>query len=238
MKNYSFAICENEVIQAEWLQSLVEEYAASQHVSIQINIWESAEIFLFHYAENKDVDIILLDIQMNAMTGMEMARQLREQDDSVALLFITGLTDYISEGYSVEAIDYLVKPLKKEKLFQALDRLLAKYPVKEEFLLVEQDDEQIKISRDDILFIEVEGREIKVVMKKQVIFLKNSLQSFSKQLNQEQFVQPYRNVVVNCSRIKRIRKGSLIMDDDSVIPVSRRNQQKVVAAFTKYFREE
>ena len=238
MKNYSFAICENEVIQAEWLQSLVEEYAASKHVSVQINIWESAEMFLFHYAENKGVDIILLDIQMNAMTGMEMARQLREQDDSVTLLFITGLTDYISEGYSVEAIDYLVKPLKKEKLFQALDRLLAKYPVKEEFLLVEQDDEQIKISRDDILFIEVEGREIKVVMKKQVIFLKDSLQNFSKRLNQEQFVQPYRNIVVNCSRIKRIRKGTLIMDDGSVIPVSRRNQQKVVTAFTNYFREE
>lgn len=238
MKNYSFAICENEVIQAEWLQSLVEEYAASKHVSVQINIWESAEIFLFHYAENKDVDIILLDIQMSEMTGMEMARQLREEDDSVALLFITGLTDYISEGYSVEAIDYLVKPLKKEKLFQALDRLLAKYPVKEEFLLVEQDDEQIKISRDDILFIEVEGREIKVVMKKQVIFLKDSLQNFSKRLNQEQFVQPYRNIVVNCSRIKRIRKGTLIMDDGSVIPVSRRNQQKVVTAFTNYFREE
>lgn len=74
MKNYSFAICENEPVQAEWLQFLLEEYAEVRRYSLHISAWESAEAFLFHYAENKQVDVILLDIQMHEMNGMEMAR--------------------------------------------------------------------------------------------------------------------------------------------------------------------
>lgn len=238
MKTYSFAICENEAIQAEWLQAQVKKYAAEYGLSIYIQIWESAEAFLFHYEENKEVDVVLLDIQMNEMDGMQMARHLRKQNDSIALLFITGLTDYISEGYSVEAVDYLIKPVDKEKLFDALDRLLTKLPTKTKYLLAERDNEQIKLNQDEVLSVEVEGREIKVIMDHQVLFLKDTLQRFSEQLDQEQFIQPYRNIIVNCSRIKRIKKGELIMDDNSVIPISRRNQQKVVNAFTRYFRKE
>lgn len=238
MKTYSFAICENEAVQAEWLQVQVENYAAKHGFSVSIHIWESAEAFLFHYAENKQVDVVLLDIQMNEMNGMEMARYLRKENDSVALLFITGLTDYISEGYRVEAVDYLIKPVDKEKLIDALDRLLMKLPSKTKYLLAEKDNEQIKLNQDEILSVEVEGREIKVILDNQVLFLKDTLQRFSEQLDQEQFVQPYRNIIVNCNRIKRIKKGELIMDDNSVIPISRRNQQKVVNAFTHYFRKE
>ena len=238
MKTYSFAICENEPIQVEWLQSLLEEYAEARGYMIRISTWESAEAFLFHYAEDKNVDLILLDIEMNELSGMEMARQLRQKNDQIGILFITGMTEYIGEGYSVEAVDYLIKPIKKEKLFQVLDRSLEKIAASPAYILIEQNDEQLKIPLEDILIIEVEGRELNIKTDERLIQMKQPLKEFMQLVDSEQFVQPYRNIVVNCSRIKRVKKGELIMDDNSIVPVSRRNQKEIVAAFVDYFRKE
>ena len=238
MKNYSFAICENEPVQAEWLQFLLEEYAEVRRYSLHISAWESAEAFLFHYAENKQVDVILLDIQMHEMNGMEMARQLRQKNDKTSLVFITGMTEYIGEGYGVEAVDYLIKPVKKETLFQVLDRTLDRIPKIPTYILIEQNDEQLKIALENILTIEVDGRELMLKMDEQIIYLRQTLQEFMSKLNPDQFIQPYRNVVVNCERIKRVKKGELLMDDDRVVPISRRNQKKIVSAFVNYFRKE
>ena len=238
MKTYSFAICENEPIQVEWLQSLLEEYAEARGYMICISTWESAEAFLFHYAEDKNVDLILLDIEMNELSGMEMARQLRQKNDQIGILFITGMTEYIGEGYSVEAVDYLIKPIKKEKLFQVLDRSLEKIAASPAYILIEQNDEQLKIPLEDILIIEVEGRELNIKTDERLIQMKQPLKEFMQLVDSEQFVQPYRNIVVNCSRIKRVKKGELIMDDNSIVPVSRRNQKEIVAAFVDYFRKE
>lgn len=238
MKTYSFAICENEPVQAEWLQTLLEEYAEIRGYNLLISVWESAEAFLFQYVENKQVDVILLDIQMHEMNGMEMARQLRQKNDKTSLIFITGMTEHIGEGYGVEAVDYLIKPVKKETLFQVLDRTFNRIPKSPTYILIEQDDEQLKIALEDILTIEVEGRELMVKTNDQVIHLKQPLQEFMSKLNPDQFIQPYRNVVVNCERIKRVKKGELLMDDDSVVPISRRNQKKIVSAFVNYFRKE
>lgn len=238
MRTYSFAICENEPVQAEWLQSLLEEYAELRKYTLHISAWESAEAFLFQYAENKLVDVILLDIQMNEMNGLEMARRLRQKNDKTSLIFITGMTEYIGEGYSVEAVDYLIKPIKKEKLFQVFDRTLEKISASPAYILVEQNDEQLKIPLEDILTIEVEGRELNIKTDERLIQMKQPLKEFMQLVDSEQFVQPYRNIVVNCSRIKRVKKGELIMDDDSIVPISRRNQKEMVAAFVDYFRKE
>ncbi len=75
----------------------------------------SAEAFLFHYAEDKSCDILLLDVEMGAMNGVELAKRIREENDALQIVFITGYTDYIAEGYDVSALHYLVKPVSREK---------------------------------------------------------------------------------------------------------------------------
>lgn len=74
------------------------------------------ESFLFRYEEKKDYDILLLDVEMKAISGMELARRIRRENDSVQIVFITGYPDYISEGYDVSALHYLMKPISAGKL--------------------------------------------------------------------------------------------------------------------------
>lgn len=80
------------------------------------------KVFFFLYEEQPFGDILLLDIQMAQMNGMELARKIRERNRRIQIAFLTGLPDFICEGYEVDALHYLIKPIQEKKLFQVLDR--------------------------------------------------------------------------------------------------------------------
>lgn len=120
--NYKIAICDDSQADRDYVASLVRRWASEGDRTAHIEAFSSAEGFLFHYAEESDFDILLLDIEMGGMDGVTLAKRLRQSNDTVQIIFITGYSDYIAEGYEVAALHYLVKPLDENKLFSVLDR--------------------------------------------------------------------------------------------------------------------
>ena len=115
------AIIEDEQLHSDLLISYIKKWADIRKISsknIIINNYENAEQFLFDYDDEKSFDVLFVDIQMSGMNGMDMAKKVREKDKNVSLVFTTGITDYIQEGYEVEAMHYLIKPLKEEKVYE------------------------------------------------------------------------------------------------------------------------
>ena len=84
--------------------------------------YSSATELLFYWSEGKSFDIAFLDIKMKNMSGVELARLLRKNDDLLIIVFITGLMDYVFQGYEVQALRYLLKPVKETDYFACLDR--------------------------------------------------------------------------------------------------------------------
>lgn len=119
-QTYRIAICDDLATDRNYLSSLCEIWGSHNSYHIQISEFTSAENFLFHYAEKKDFDILLLDIEMGAMDGVTMARKLRQDNQTIQIIFITGYADYISDGYEVDALHYLMKPIQEEKFFTVL----------------------------------------------------------------------------------------------------------------------
>ena len=119
-------MCDDVPADIDYIKSMVEKWAKARDISVQIETFPSAESFLFRYAEDKDFDVLLLDIEMAAMDGVTMAKKVRRENETVQIVFITGYSDYIAEGYEVEALHYLMKPVHEEKLFQVLDRAMEK----------------------------------------------------------------------------------------------------------------
>ena len=116
------AICDDSAQDAQFVKNMVVHWAKSRKTELHAEIFSSAESFLFHYAEDKDFDILLLDIEMGTMDGVALAKRIRKDKDAVQIVFITGLSDYISQGYEVLALHYLIKPVQEEKLFGVLER--------------------------------------------------------------------------------------------------------------------
>ena len=121
---YLTAICDDNAADLNDLSNLLSLWAADRGITVTIDRFPSAESFLFHYVEVKNYDLLLLDIEMGAMDGVTMAKRIRKDDESVQIVFITGYSDYIAEGYDVAALHYLMKPVNRDKLFSVLDRAL------------------------------------------------------------------------------------------------------------------
>lgn len=231
----NIAICDDEPVEIEYLTSLVQEWAKATKTSVNISGFASAEAFLFKYEEDKNFDILLLDIQMKAMDGIELAEKIRENNSGVQIVFITGFPDYISRGYDVSALHYLIKPVEKEKLSEVLSKACDNLKKEEKFILLSVDNESFKINLKDIIYIEAFGHSSCVACENKEYNTKLSISDIAKVLDNS-FIQCHRSYIANLQHVSRIAKTDVVFDNGKIIPVSRRMYNDVNMAFINFYR--
>ena len=182
-----------------------------------------------------DIDLILLDIEMDRLNGMELAKHLRSNGDMLPIVFITGYSDYIAEGYDVEALHYLLKPVAKEKLFAVLDKYVEKRSVKADELIIETTNGATHISADRITYIEAFGRKTAVHLSDDRIIdcMVSISRFFAMRLNG--FVSPHRSYIVNLRFMRSIGKTEIALDNGTIIPLSRRLYKDVNEKFIQFY---
>ena len=217
--SYRIAICDDENADIVYVETLVRKWAAKQNLSVRTESFASAESFLFAYEDQKDFDILLLDIEMDGMDGVTMAKRIREQNESVQIVFITGYSDYISEGYEVAALHYLMKPVREEKLFSVLDRAVQKVQRNERMLYLDVSGEMVRIPLYEIRYLEV-LRNYVTVHAKQDYTVKKTLGEMEKELD-ERFFKAGRSYLINLKLVRRVTKTEVHLADGTVIPLPR-----------------
>lgn len=210
-----FIICDNEIPQQAHNRELLEAWAQSRGLAIKVSCFASAEAFLFHYEVDKSVDVLLLDIQMEAMDGVSLARELRKGNKEVQIIFITGYMDYILDGYEVEALHYLLKPVTKEKLSPVLDRALTRLSDHAKVLFVGAE----RVPLYDVRFLEVQGNYV-TVHAVGAYKLKATLSQLETELDRS-FLRIGRSYIVNLKRIQTVGKSELTLTDGMKIPLPR-----------------
>ena len=227
-------ICDDEKTEIEYLCVVARKWAEEHNLPLLLSAFESSESFLFDYQENKSVNILLLDIQMKALDGIELAKIIRKENKEVQIIFITGFSDSMSEGYEVCALHYLIKPVEEQKLFEVLDKAVAKLEKIEPSLLLITDGETKRIKQNEILYCESVGHNINIVTKTKTIEVKLPISTLNEQLDNT-FVRCHRSYIVGIRHIDRITKTDVILDNEKSIPLSRRMYQETNQAFIKYF---
>ena len=216
---YKIAICDDSGADRQFVLNMVRAWASSAGHTVHIDDFPSAESFLFRYAEESDYDILLLDIEMGAMDGVTMAKELRKSNDTVQIIFITGYSDYIAEGYEVAALHYLVKPLDESKLFSVLDRAAEKLQKNEKVLHLELSGEMVRLPVHRIRWAEVSGNYV-TIHALQDYTVKMTLGQLEKELD-ERFFRVGRSAIVNLTQISRVTKGSIMLTGGGSVPLPR-----------------
>ena len=229
------AVCDDSQVDREFIIGLLNTWADERQVNIEIMPFVSAEQFLFEYESRKDFDIAVLDIEMGKMDGVSLARKLREENHQIQLLFVTGFPDFIAEGYEVEALHYLMKPVDEDKFSAVMDRALERLSVKEEALLLQVDGETVMLRPSEIFYIEVFSHDCIIHCKDRQVQVKMSISELEEKLG-ESFIRVHRSYLVNIGRILRISKTEVFLEGDHNVPLSRRSYAQVNKAFIKYYR--
>jgi DNA-binding LytR/AlgR family response regulator len=216
---YRIAICDDSMTDAVFVQDILHKWAAERQIMVQTEVFPSAESFLFRYAEDKFFDILLLDIEMGAIDGVTMAKQVRRDNETVQIVFITGYSEYIAEGYEVAALHYLMKPVSKEKLFSVLDRAIEKHKQNERLLNLKLSGEMVRLPFYEIRYLDVHQNYV-TIHGKQDYTVKRSLGEFEGELD-ERFCRVGRAMILNLQYVQRVTKNQVYLSDGTVLSLPR-----------------
>jgi len=224
-------ICDDNPTENSYLSGLVQKWAAERGHHIRMSNFGCAESFLFAYEDDKSVDILLLDIQMKEMDGMELAREIRRENSTVQIAFITGFPDYMAQGYDVSAVHYLMKPVKEDKLLSALDKAVENLGQKSDTVLLDIGGESVLLPVDTIIYAEALDHFLDIHTTGEKLTIKMPMYKLAEKLD---FISCHRSYLVNPLFIQKITRTEVILDTGQTLPLSRRLYGDVNKAMLQY----
>lgn len=232
--NYHISIVDDNESDIEYISSIVKGWAEENGHTPSLSAFPSAEAFLFQHESGQGFDILLLDIEMGNMNGVELAGKIRQNDENVQLIFITGFPDFIAEGYEVSALHYLMKPVLPEKLYAVLNRAASNLSKVEKRLRVVHDRQTDLIPLSRILYVEAQKQYVLVHTEEETFRMKASLSETENALD-EFFFKCQRSFLVNLQYVARIKSGCVVMKNGEEVPISRGMAEKIGKEMIRLF---
>lgn len=229
-------IFEDETIHAAQLQQLLESWGKQNDIPISTRHYLYAKDFLEEKNYDED-ELFFIDIELGTANGMDIARQLRIDGFCGNIIFLTAFSEYVFDGYHVQALDYLLKPISLEKLDQCMKPIMRN--LKGSYHTYSTKTEIVKIPYNKILAFTSFRHYINIITQENsnpVCFRqKISLKNLQKQLPEE-FVRCHRTIIININKVMKLTRKDITLSDNSVYPVSESYLDQVREAFSELLR--
>jgi len=233
------AICDDSIPDLSNMVSIVNDYKIIRRNKYEI------ECIAFHNAmdliaameSGQQYDLVLLDVLMPFMTGIEAAKKIRQLGQEVKIIFSTSSTEFAVESYSVDAYYYAIKPIWKEKLNILLDKVLSEIDISAgSSILVKNRDGITRIYTNRLEFAEVIGRTIFYhITDGSVIEAVGSMVELEEELLSHLcFIKPHRSYVINMEHIDTLRQREIKMRSQALVPTAKANYNMVKAAYITF----
>lgn len=195
---------------------------------------------LYNKVEKELSDIYILDMVMPLKSGIDLGKRIREKRKEIPIIYTTSSDEFALEAYGVQAARYLVKPFSEEIFFEAVDYAVSNILMKKEGIFIVKTKEGIvSIPYSRILYIENTARVMSIHLKDQSIlesvFLRNSFENECKELLfDSHFIQVHKSFVVHMEYVEKLEQDQIVMNDGSIVPVSRKKNSEVKRKYLLY----
>ena len=221
----NIVICDDELLHRTTLKEFLITILDEELLEYNLIEYSSGEDLINNYDK---VDLLFLDIQMNGLNGMDVARRIREFDNNVEIIFTTSVLDYVCEGYEVNAYRYMLKPIEynifKNNMGKCIENIIKK---KNDFLTINDKSKLIKIKFDDILYIETSKRQLIIHTINGHEIIKMSIRKLEKLLNKD-FFRCHNSFIVNLEKINKIDVSDIYINN-ATIPISKHRRKQLKA---------
>ncbi len=216
----------------ELLEKYIRAYFYTQNVDI--DCFEKGEDFLREFVPYK-YDIAFLDIYIDKVSGVDIARQIFDLDKECRIVFITTSNSFAAESYEVCAAGYIIKPVEAERINKLLDKLISDLNNRDKYIDWETPNNAYHIAYQDIIYAESIARTVKIHLYSDVIELNEGFyKKTAPLLDDSRFLECYRGIIVNMDHIARIQSDDFIMDNGDAVPIRKRHKKEIHRAYMKY----
>lgn len=226
------AIVEDEEFYREQLEEYIRRYAKEQGIQVMTAVYEDGSQLADCYKPG--YDIVLLDIVMKGMSGMETARRIREADDSVVLIFITQMSQYAIDGYAVGALDYILKPVDYEGFSMHFSAAVTRVQNRSsKTIMLPLPSGMVRLRTEDIYYVEVQNHDLHYYTVNGVYRIRGTMQGAEKMLAPYFFVRSNYWYLVNLAHVSEIDRNIVVVGGYR-LEISRRNRADFMKAVTDY----
>lgn len=241
------AVVEDDRVHAAVLIRFLEEWLKGRSTPFCIRAFPDAAAFWFEWEQNQTWNVLFLDIQMPGINGVALAKKIRQEDRQVSIVFVTGVTDYLLDGYDVEALHYLVKPVDADKIACCMERVFARYCGQGRQRVILTDAKELAdggeqsrrvtlwLLPEDIVYIEAFSHNTVLYTKEKCYHVREGISVWIKRLPKESFCACHRSYLVNLFHVVRLGRETVVLDDGRQVPMSRRSYKEMSQAFIRYY---
>ncbi len=228
---------DDEPLALKQMSSYIEKTPFLELVAACKSAFEAMELI-----QKKDVDLLFVDINMPDLNGLDFVKSLEKK---LLVVFTTAYSEYALEGFKVDAIDYLLKPIgypdflkaaQKAEKYLGSSKVQEKLNADEEHLFIKSEYKIIRINLADIKYIEGMREYVRIhLLNAKPVMSLLSMKSIEQKLPQNRFMRVHRSYIVNLKQVSIVERNRIVFDEDVYIPVSEQYKEKFQEYLDKHF---
>ena len=232
----NFVICDDDKVDAGRLKVLLEKYSRESGIVSTIYEYNSGVDLLSNI--NSDIDVIFLDINMDDMDGLTIAKRIREKMEEIPIILVTAFMSYALDGYKVRASRFLLKDDLDNTFVECMDDIMKEIRRKSKIIVLDCVEGEVRIKANDIIMIETSGHKNIICLKEQKYQIYEKLDVLTEKLKEYGFLRVHNSYLVNMGHIRSINNYMLTLDDERQLPVPKARYKQVKQEYTLFVGKE
>jgi DNA-binding LytR/AlgR family response regulator len=228
-------ICDGDTAVRVMLSDFVKRYKNETGLNVQVLSYDNGEKLLRHYL--LEMDLIFLEIPFAKMSGIEIARKIREVDAHVGIVFLTTVLNYVLEAYEVRANNYFIKPLKYARFLKEVEQARTRRG-QNRFFIETNDYGVYKIYTKSICYIETDERYTKIHTETTSVLSYKRMKEHEQSLFESYFIRCHTGFIVNLLFFEKLEQNDVILISGERIPISRNRRKEVLNKLNLLYAEK
>lgn len=230
---YKVAICEDNQDQKKYIKELIEKLEIPDIQ--EIDTFDSGETLVEAYKRGNQYSIILLDMQMDELNGIETGEIIQRYDKNVIIIIVTSILEYAVDGYSINAFDFILKPINEMKfqkiLYKAIEQL--KKRINRVYKISKRDKtELLKLS--EIIYFESDRKKVKIHCLDRIVSNNESISEVEESIEKYNFMRISRFYLINLAYIKEIRSNDIVLSNGEILRYSSKLQKNIKKSYMNF----
>lgn len=230
----NIAICDDDKTFINYIEGVIESCSVKYEEKFNIKTFsDGSKLIDYMLIDQKNFDIILLDMQMKDLDGIQTARKIRKQNKNTIIIFVTSYTNMVYDAFEVKAFRYLLKSKVEEQLDNILKEAIEEIGEDKRNLFVFSfQSTNHMIPFQDIIYFESKKRSIYVYTKDREFNYYGKLKDVEEQTKDMNFIRSHQSFLVNLKHVEEIKGFEIVLDTKQVLPISKSKVKDINRAFT------